>query len=302
MSGLTAGEIARALGGRNVGSGWICRCVAHDDRNPSLSISQGEGGCMLVHCFAGCDPTDIIAELRRRGLWPQRPERGRNVIVQHRATRKVDEAKANPKAGRVWQETVDPRGTWVERYLASRGLRLPADPEVLLRTLRFHPHCAFPDRTAAPALLCAFTPISIPDFDDPFLEPSPVAVHRIRGRGHDNKAMLGPVRGCAVMISPWWQVGETLNVCEGVETALALYNEGALDPAACYRPIWALGSAWAIRTFPVISGVKKLRIFADNDTNAVGLHAAKEAATRWQQAGKEVAVRHPREEGADYAD
>lgn len=46
-----------------VSGGWICRCPAHDDTNPSLSISTGEDGRALVHCFAGCGVDDILNEI-----------------------------------------------------------------------------------------------------------------------------------------------------------------------------------------------------------------------------------------------
>lgn len=35
------------------------QCPNHDDRNPSLSISEGDDGRVLMHCHAGCDPKDI---------------------------------------------------------------------------------------------------------------------------------------------------------------------------------------------------------------------------------------------------
>lgn len=34
--------------------GYVARCPAHDDQNPSLSISEGNDGRVLLHCFAGC--------------------------------------------------------------------------------------------------------------------------------------------------------------------------------------------------------------------------------------------------------
>jgi hypothetical protein len=41
----------------------MCFCPAHDDRNnPSLSL-KAENGRLLVHCFAGCQPEDIISEI-----------------------------------------------------------------------------------------------------------------------------------------------------------------------------------------------------------------------------------------------
>ena len=66
---MNAETIARALGGRKVGDGWMARCPAHEDRQPSLSIADGKGDKVLVRCHAGCDQRDIIAALRSRGLW-----------------------------------------------------------------------------------------------------------------------------------------------------------------------------------------------------------------------------------------
>jgi putative DNA primase/helicase len=45
-------------------SGWVARCPAHDDNGPSLSLSEGDGGKVLAHCFAGCSFEDIMAALR----------------------------------------------------------------------------------------------------------------------------------------------------------------------------------------------------------------------------------------------
>jgi len=38
-------------------------CPAHDDRSsPSLSL-RAENGRLLMHCFAGCHPEDILSEI-----------------------------------------------------------------------------------------------------------------------------------------------------------------------------------------------------------------------------------------------
>ena len=66
---MTAAEIAQALGGRKISGTWMVCCPVHDDRTPSLSINSGNDGKVLVHCHAGCDQRDVIAILRRRGLW-----------------------------------------------------------------------------------------------------------------------------------------------------------------------------------------------------------------------------------------
>ena len=44
----TAETIAKTLGGRKAGGGWMARCPAHDDRAPSLSICEADDGKVLV--------------------------------------------------------------------------------------------------------------------------------------------------------------------------------------------------------------------------------------------------------------
>ncbi|MCS7316625.1 MAG: CHC2 zinc finger domain-containing protein [Bryobacteraceae bacterium] len=69
---MTAELIASALRARRTGAGrWMARCPAHEDRDPSLSITES-GGKVLVHCFGGCAQHDVIEALRARGLWPER--------------------------------------------------------------------------------------------------------------------------------------------------------------------------------------------------------------------------------------
>ena len=43
-------------------------CPAHDDRNPSLFVSDINGK-ILVKCFAGCTQEEVIGALRDMGLW-----------------------------------------------------------------------------------------------------------------------------------------------------------------------------------------------------------------------------------------
>ena len=50
----------------------MMRCPAHEDHDPSCSITD-VGGKVLVHCHAGCRQEDVIAALRDRGLWPEPP-------------------------------------------------------------------------------------------------------------------------------------------------------------------------------------------------------------------------------------
>ena len=40
---------------------WIACCPAHDDRSPSLTVGMGHNGGLIVHCFAGCDVSNVVA-------------------------------------------------------------------------------------------------------------------------------------------------------------------------------------------------------------------------------------------------
>lgn len=48
---------------RRRGKGWMAECPAHDDRNPSLSVSQGHDGRALVFCHAGCSTEGICRSI-----------------------------------------------------------------------------------------------------------------------------------------------------------------------------------------------------------------------------------------------
>lgn len=80
---MTAAQVARALGGaRRSGSGWVAKCPSHDDRTPSLSLTERDGK-LLVYCHAGCPQANVVDALRSRGLWPT-PERRRDEWLEWR--------------------------------------------------------------------------------------------------------------------------------------------------------------------------------------------------------------------------
>src|SRR5215218_9023572 len=56
----------------------MARCPGHDDREPSLSVSEGDDGRALVHCFAGCSFEEIIAAagLTAKDAFPEEPPSG----------------------------------------------------------------------------------------------------------------------------------------------------------------------------------------------------------------------------------
>lgn len=65
----SAEEIASILGKRErAGKDWKCRCPAHDDRAPSLSLRDGDNGQLIAYCYAGCSWEDIKKALERERI------------------------------------------------------------------------------------------------------------------------------------------------------------------------------------------------------------------------------------------
>ena len=74
---MQAEQIAKALGNaKRVGKGWLASCPlpthgqGHGDKNPSLSISDGEDGKPLFKCHSGCDQHELFHAIRDYGLLP----------------------------------------------------------------------------------------------------------------------------------------------------------------------------------------------------------------------------------------
>jgi len=60
---LTSDIIARLKGAKQNGGGWMAQCPAHEDTNPSLSVTIGHDGRTLLHCHAGCSSESIVGAL-----------------------------------------------------------------------------------------------------------------------------------------------------------------------------------------------------------------------------------------------
>ena len=66
--------ITRLTGVRNTGTDrWVAKCPAHEDRSPSLSITDREGR-VLLHCFGGCETEAVLGAvgLRFSDIMPER--------------------------------------------------------------------------------------------------------------------------------------------------------------------------------------------------------------------------------------
>jgi len=285
--GMTAETIARALGGRKAGSGWTARCPAHDDRTPSLSLRDADGGKVLVRCHAGCDQGEVISHLRASGLWTRNGMRSPRPFAPRRVPARTepdaDEHKRTEAALSIWQVAKPSAGTLVETYLGSRGLNLPSTAR-----LRFHAGLKHPTGRTWPAMIALVTRGS---------NDVPLAIHRTflaaDGAGkapvEPQKMMLGPCRGGAVRLA---EPGDVLMIGEGIETCLAAMQ-------ATGHPAWAALSTSGLRTFDLPSDVHDVIVLADGDVP--GEAAARHCASRWQREGRRVRIARP-PKGMDFND
>ena len=83
---------------KHIGSNrHMAECPAHDDREGSLSISQGDDGRVLLKCFAGCATEDVVKALgiEMKDLFKKNGEGGakssrKNVAHLHKGEKSVD--------------------------------------------------------------------------------------------------------------------------------------------------------------------------------------------------------------------
>jgi putative DNA primase/helicase len=284
---VRAEGIAKALGGRKVGTNWMARCPAHDDRDPSLAIQDTPDGKVLVRCHAGCDQRRVIAALRSRGLWENNSLR-HGYSIRRQSGRSGDDQR-DPRDKRtiaalnIWQFTAAGVGTLVETYLRARGLTIPPPP-----SLRFHPGLKHRSGNNWPAIVALVTRGT----DD-----APVAVHRTylardgksKALVEPSKMMLGPTRGGAVRLAP---LRDVLMVGEGIETCLAAMQATGL-------PAWAALSTSGLRSLDLPNEVRDIIVLADGDDP--GEAAAQDCGLRWKREGRHVRIARP-PRGLDFND
>lgn len=262
-----AGErLVRHLGGTWSNGGGMCRCPAHDDRTPSLSVRCGRS-TLLFKCFAGCTIAEIFRALRRENC---------DIASIPQASSGRDDAsgRTDLAALRVWQQSIPLSGTPGDRYLASRkiALRSPA--------LRFHPATPFGGGKSVrfmPAILAAITHrrefFGVKRiFLQPNGRPAPMIKH---------KRTLGRPRHGAVVLFP---ATDVLGLAEGVETALSA-------SALLRIPVWATLGAERLDRIAVPEQVTRLILLADND--CAGRRAVERAQERYIWPGREIEILWP---------
>ena len=253
-----AADVARLLGGRPEGMGFLCRCPVQThgkrrgDLRPSLCVSDGRAG-LVVHCFAGCRPGQIFRALNSfaPGLEAAEKKENKPAIPYRKATRTTSEL-----ARKLWRSALPVAGTPVETYLRTRGFTSPPPP-----TIRFLPSYRY-DRDRR--FSCMIAAVQAPSrvlvaVQLTFLDPS----GRSKAGVPSPRRVIGPCGDGLLRTAP---AASHIGLAEGFESAwgASLLHDG--------MPVWAtLGAErFSIVTLPPI--VSRVTVFADHD--APGLSGA----------------------------
>jgi putative DNA primase/helicase len=284
---MTAEALAKSLGGYRAGATWMARCPAHDDSNPSLSISKGKYGKMLVHCHAGCEQRKVIAALVERGLWEVTGKHTRRIHQKHTevlATQPDPDTSGRTSAAlSIWYDSLCIAGSVAETYMRTRGITLSLPP-----SLRFHPRMKHPSGGVWPVLVALVT-----DGETGL----PIAIHRTfiarDGRGkaavNPSKMMLGPCRGGVARLG---HPSRVLMVGEGIETCLAAIQ-------ATGTTAWAALSTSGLRSLNLPRTIREIILLADGDEP--GESAVQDCAKRLHREGRSTRIARP-PSGMDFND
>jgi putative DNA primase/helicase len=266
-----ARSLALALGGEACGrDSVLAPGPGHSraDRSLSIKLDGDARDGFIVHSFAGDDPNLCRDHVRAAlGLGP--PDRRRPPPPPHARGAVSHDNDMSALALRTWDRAKSPYHTIVERYLASRGLVLPCGP--VSNVIRHHPGLKL-NGTTFGGMVALFTDIrsNIPcAIQRTFLDHAGCKI---------NRRMLGPAKGAAIKIDAHDSITTGLVIGEGLETCLAARQAG-------FRPVWAVGSAGAIASFPLLEGVECLTIITDHDENRAGQRAAEDTIFRWTTGG-----------------
>jgi hypothetical protein len=274
---INARTLTRDLGGRWHGSYGTARCPAHDDRNPSLSIRDGNTGPLLT-CHGGCDSRDVFQALRDRGLiggerrTSTRVENSERVpncrhVPTHQPAKPDDDTEQRvERALSIWRTARPISGSPAEAYLAGRGIdpdKLLTDPPGWPETLAWHDE----QRALIVAVNDGHNGL-VRAVQRVFLKPD--GSPRRDPDGSKCKRALGPLRGNAARLSCWPDADGVWGLCEGAESALAARQITG-------RPCWAAISAGNMPNVHPPHWAQHAVVFADNDASGTGLREAGKA-------------------------
>lgn len=273
-------EIVERLGGEWQRRGGMCRCPAHDDHNPSLSVRPGERR-LLFHCFAGCDTSSVIRALSALRLIGPARQAGEDC-----APSPADPDRPNRgAAARLWAAAHPIAKSPAEAYLRGRALTLEVSD------LRYHSRTPYGRAAQAifrPALLAAVRDgRGLIAVHRTFLDPRSAKLADLPLP----KRALGRLGEGAVRLRPPRQ--GLLGWAEGIENAMAATQLTGI-------PCWATLGTERFARVAMPPSVERLILFLDND--AGGRRAEKLAREALAGSGVGIEARYPPGAGADWND
>jgi hypothetical protein len=118
---MSAAAVAEKLTGRPAnprGRNFLVNCPAHDDREPSLSLCDGDDGKLLVYCFAGCSGRDVLDAIHSKiGTVLISPEAPSSSAAKGSSEY---QRQQHDKAAWWWSQRRPITGSIAEKYLRER--------------------------------------------------------------------------------------------------------------------------------------------------------------------------------------
>lgn len=272
-------------------------CPFHDDRKPSLVVTDEVGLYYCHGCHARGDVIDFVQAIQGCGFldavrWISATIPALAVSRNRVRARKLDQARGLMTvtyARFQWQAAVPIDGTPAERYLRLRGIKGSIPP-----TLRYGIVPLWIDPMTGKkgpenhALIAACQNV----------DGRVTGIHKtlLRADGQlapvrSPKQSLGQIRGGAVRLGP--EASEVI-VCEGPEDGLTIHE---LLPST---PVWVALGTGNMPAMMLPPSIKRVLVAGDND--APGRAAVERACEAFREQGRHAAAIFPGSAFGDFND
>lgn len=259
---------------RNEGSAIIHLAGPRAGTGHDFATKDHAGPIDLVKWATGLTGVPLFQECARLvGLDAMRP--APKWQQQRQETKRAEPRDVSLDIARIRAECEPLAGTLGETYLAGRGLKDPASPDLL-----FHPDLTdFETRRGYFGIVATVRNGA----------GEPTGIHRTfltddgTGKAAPGRKMLGPVAGGSVRL--WPILDGSLGIAEGIETALAVMR--IFPSVSC----WAALSADNVARFECPAGVEDVTVY--RDAGEAGEKAATVLAGRLGAAGMRCRIVAP---------
>jgi len=235
---------------KRIGREYLTQCIWHEDKNPSLTVSDDKGFCYCHVCRKGGDSVDYIGQ--RLGLgWRDALQKTADLLsitvelvdedplAAARRRAEIDSARAALEADhQVFRANLkDPRAGRIRQILKDRGLTAEASKEF---ELGYSPEGFFSGRITVPihdhhGKLVGFTGRATKEMPGKYKNSKDSALfnkkmlvfneHRAKEAAHETESLIF-VEGHLDVVSMWQA---------GIKNVVAAQGTGAPDPLVIQR-------------------------------------------------------------------